>query len=90
MIGRMDNPAAHKNPKVEQAIRAAGAWVLFLPTDSPDLNPVEMAFSKLKAHLRAKAIRTTDGLWQAIGDICDLFLPNQCRNDFKAAGHALT
>jgi transposase len=54
---------------------------------SPDLNPIEMAFSKLKAHLRANAIRTIDELWRDIGDICDLVTPTQCRNYFKAAGY---
>ena len=86
----MDNLSSHKGPKVEEAIRARGARVLFLPPYSPDLNPIEMAFAKLKAHLRAKAIRTIDGLWQAIGDICRLFTPAECRNYFNAAGYGLT
>jgi transposase len=82
----LDNLAAHKSPAAEKAIRAKGAWMLFLPPYSPDLNPIEMAFSKLKAHLRARAVRTLDALWKAIGDICDLFDPQECRNFFKAAG----
>jgi transposase len=82
----LDNLAAHKSPKAEAAIRARGAWMLFLPPYSPDLNPIEMAFSKIKAHLRARAIRTVDALWQAIGDICKLFEPDECRNYFSAAG----
>ena len=86
----MDNLSSHKGTKVEDAIRARGAWILFLPPYSPDLNPIEMAFAKLKAHLRAKAIRTIDALWKAIGDICDLFTPTECRNYFKAAGYGLT
>ena len=86
----MDNLAAHKSPNVEKAIRAKGAWLLFLPPYSPDLNPIEMAFAKLKAHLRARAIRTIDALWQAIGDICDLFSPDECANYFHAAGYGLT
>ena len=86
----MDNLAAHKSARAEDAIRAKGAWVLFLPPYSPDLNPIEMAFAKLKAHLRARAIRTIEGLWQAIGDICDLYSPEECRNYFKAAGYGLT
>ena len=86
----MDNLAAHKSPKAEAAIRARGAWVLFLPPYSPDLNPIEMAFAKLKAHLRARAIRTIDALWQAIGDVCDLFTPGECQNYFNAAGYGLT
>jgi transposase len=86
----LDNLAAHKSPRAEAAIRAKGAWVLFLPPYSPDLNPIEMAFAKLKAHLRARAIRTIDALWQAIGDICDLFTPAECQNYFNAAGYGLT
>ena len=86
----MDNLSSHKGSKVDDAIRARGAWILFLPPYSPDLNPIEMAFAKLKAHLRARAIRTIDGLWQAIGDICQLFTPEERRNYFNAAGYALT
>ena len=86
----MDNLSSHKSAKVDEAIRARGAWVLFLPPYSPDLNPIEMAFAKLKAHLRAKAVRTIDDLWKAIGDICDLFTPAECTNYFTAAGYGLT
>jgi len=86
----LDNLAAHKSAAAEQAIRERGAWLLFLPAYSPDLNPIEMAFSKLKAHLRARAARTIDDLWQAIGDICDLFQPEECRNFFNAAGYGFT
>ncbi len=84
----LDNLAAHKSPKAQAAIRARGAWMLFLPPYSPDLNPIEMAFSKLKAHLRTRAIRTIDRLWQAIGDICTLYPSTECQNYFKAAGYA--
>ncbi|MEM9421979.1 MAG: transposase, partial [Pseudomonadota bacterium] len=59
----------------------------FLPPYSPDLNPIEMAFSKLKAHLRKGAHRTIGALWKAIGDICDLYSPKECQNYFKAAGY---
>lgn len=83
----LDNLAAHKSSKAEAAIKARGAWMLFLPPYSPDLNPIEMAFSKLKSHLRTRAIRTIDGLWQAIGDICTLYPPTECQNYFKAAGY---
>jgi transposase len=86
----LDNLPAHKSAAAEQAIRERGAWLLFLPSYSPDLNPIEMAFSKLKAHLRARAARTIDDLWQAIGDICDLFQPEECRNFFNATGYGLT
>ena len=83
----LDNLTAHKSSKAEAAIRARGAWMLFLPPYSPDLNPIEMAFSKLKAYLRARAIRTIDGLWQTIGDICALYTSTECQNYFKAAGY---
>jgi len=82
-----DNLPAHKSAAAEQAIRARGAWLLFLPLYSPDLNPIEMAFAKLKALLRAKAVRTINALWRAIGEICDLFTPDECRNYFAAAGY---
>ena len=83
----LDNLAAHKSEKAENILRAIGAWFLFLPPYSPDLNPIEMAFSKLKAYLRAIAARTIDGLWRAIGDICSLFSPEECSNYFTAAGY---
>jgi transposase len=83
----LDNLAAHKSQKAETLLRARGAWFLFLPPYSPDLNPIEMAFSKLKAHLRKIAARTIDDLWKAIGDICALFTPEECSNYFKAAGY---
>ena len=74
----------------EKAIKARGAWILFLPPYSPDLNPIEMAFAKLKANLRAKAVRTIDALWQEIGHICDLFEPAECQNYFTAAGYGFS
>ena len=83
----LDNLPAHKSPAAEQAIRERGAWLMFLPPYSPDLNPIEMAFAKLKAHLRAMGMRTIDELWKAIGQICDLFNPQECANYFKAAGY---
>jgi transposase len=83
----LDNLPAHKSAAAEAAIRAKGAWLLFLPPYSPDLNPIEMAFAKLKALLRARAIRTIDALWRAIGEICDLFTPEECQNYFDAAGY---
>src|ERR1700729_3781635 len=63
----LDNLPAHKSAAAEQAVRAMGAWLLFLPPYSPDLNPIEMAFAKLKALLRARAVRTIDALWRSIG-----------------------
>jgi transposase len=84
----LDNLSVHKSARAEAAVRARGAWMLFLPQYSPDLNPIEMAFSKLKAHLRRAAARTFDALFDALHDICGLFDPHECRNYFKAAGYA--
>jgi len=85
----LDNLSSHKSERAEKAIRSRGAWLLFLPPYSPDLNPIEMAFSKLKARLRAMAARTIDDLWKAIGNICALFTPDECSNYFAAAGYGL-
>jgi transposase len=84
----MDNLPAHKVTGVRQAIEAAGAALLYLPPYSPDLNPIELAFSKLKALLRKAAERTVDGLWDKIGNILDQFTPQECRNYFKHDGYA--
>lgn len=86
----IDNLAAHKSKAAEKAIKARGARILFLPPYSPDLNPIEMAFAKLKANLRAKAVRTIDALWPEIGHICDLFEPTECQNSFTAAGYGFS
>ncbi|MDB5583032.1 MAG: hypothetical protein JWR80_8208 [Bradyrhizobium sp.] len=83
----LDNLSVHKSAKAEAAVRARGAWMLFLPQYSPDLNPIEMAFAKLKAHLRKAAARTFDTLIDAIGDICRLFDPAECSNYFAKAGY---
>ena len=83
----LDNLAAHKSEKARNFLRAKGAWFLFLPPYSPDLNPIEMAFSKLKAHLRKIKARTIDDLWKAIGNICRLFSPDECSSYFNAAGY---
>ena len=83
----LDNLAAHKSEKAAEILRARGAWFLYLPPYSPDLNPIEMAFSKLKACLRAAAARTIDELCKAIGDICMLFPSEECSNYFRAAGY---
>ena len=82
----MDNLGSHKGPAVRAAI-AAGASLLYLPPYSPDFNPIENAFSKLKALLRKAAERTIDGLWNRIGDVLDLFTPQDCANFFAAAGY---
>jgi transposase len=83
----MDNLPAHKVGGVRQAIEAAGARLLYLPPYSPDFNPIEMAFSKLKALLRKAAARTVDDLWQVIADALDAFTPAECTNYFAAAGY---
>ncbi len=83
----LDNLAAHKSQKAEAILRSRGAWFLFLPPYSPDLNPIEMAFSKLKALLRKIAARTIDDLCTAIGDICKIYPPQECSNYFQAAGY---
>lgn len=71
-------------------IEAADATLRFLPPYSPDFNPIENAFAKLKAHLRKAAERTVDGLWNAIGRVIDLFSTGECRNYFAAAGYHAT
>ena len=83
----LDNLSSHKSARAESILRSRGAWFLFLPPYSPDLNPIEMAFSKLKAHLRKTAARTVDELWKAIGNICTLFSTEECSNYFTAAGY---
>lgn len=84
----LDNVGFHKSERAAALVRKRGAWLLFLPPYSPDLNPIEMAFAKLKAHLRGIAARSFDTLISAIGDVCQLFEPNECWNFFKAAGYA--
>ncbi len=84
----LDNLATHKSQRAAEILKARGCWLLFLPAYSPDLNPIEMAFSKLKAHLRRIEARTFDQLIQALGDICNLFSPDECWNFLKAAGYA--
>ena len=83
----MDNLPAHKVTGVRQAIEAQGAQLLYLPPYSPDFNPIEMAFSKLKALLRKAAARTREDLWDAFAQILDAFTPQECENYFAAAGY---
>ena len=83
----MDNLPAHKVTGVRLAIEQARATLLYLPPYSPDFNPIEMAFSKLKAILRQAAARTIDDLWDVIAQSLDEFIPTQCRNYFAAAGY---
>ena len=83
----MDNLSSHKGPAVRRAIEAAGANLLYLPPYSPDFNPIEKAFAKLKALLRKAAVRTIGALWDQIGTILNLFTPAECANYLKAAGY---
>ena len=83
----MDNLPAHKITGVREAIQRTGARLLLLPPYSPDFNPIEMAFSKLKALLRKAAARSIDQLWSVITDCLDAFKPAECRNYFEAAGY---
>jgi len=83
----LDNLSSHKSPEAAAAMQSRGAWFLFLPPYSPDLNPIEMAFAKLKALIRRAATRTYEDLWQAVGHVCDLFTEEECYNFFKAAGY---
>ncbi len=83
----MDNLPAHKVVGIREAIEEAGAQLRYLPPYSPDFNPIEMAFSKLKAHLRAKAERTVEALWDAVGQVITLFEPTECANYFAACGY---
>jgi len=84
----LDNLASHKSDKAQAILKERGAWFLFLPPYSPDLNPIEMAFAKLKAHLRRIGARTIDALWRAVGDICGLYSAEECWNYLRAAGYA--
>jgi transposase len=83
----MDNLGSHKGPGVGTAIEAAGARLLYLPPYSPDFNPIESAFAKLKALLRKAAARSVEGLWAAIGTAVSAFTPQDCTNYFAAAGY---
>jgi transposase len=83
----MDNLGSHKGANVRKAIEAAGAKLLYLPPYSPDFNPIENAFSKLKALLRKAAERTVYALWDRIGALLDAFTPKECENFFVNAGY---
>ena len=84
----MDNLGSHKSQAVRRAIRAAGAHLLFLPPYSPELNPSEQAFAKLKHWMRKTAARSRETLWRAVGDILNRFTPEECANYLKNAGYA--
>lgn len=85
----LDNLSSHKSAKAAERLKTFGCWFLFLPAYSPDLNPIEMAFSKLKAHLRRIGARTIEALHAALAEIIELFSPEECRNYFDAAGYGL-
>jgi transposase len=81
----LDDLGSHKGPRVRAMIEAADAELLYLPPYSPGFNPIEMAFSKLRALLRKAAARSVSGLWDTIDRLIDLVTPTECRNSFKAA-----
>ena len=83
----LDNLPAHKGSAVREAVEAAGARLLFLPPYSPDFNPIENAFAKLKAHIRKSAARTLDALERAAANALPQFKPDQCANFFAHAGY---
>jgi transposase len=84
----MDNLGSHKGKAIRHAIRYAGARLFFLPPYSPDLNPIEQVFAKLKTLLRKADERTLHATWQRIGQLLDAFSPAECANYFKNAGYA--
>jgi transposase len=86
----MDNLSSHKRSEVRAAIGAAAAELRYLPPYSPDLNPIEKAFSKLKAKLRAAQKRTVPELERHLGEVLDSFSPQECANYFKSCGYAAT
>jgi transposase len=86
----LDNLSVHKGSAVRQAIEAAGAALLFLPPYSPDYNPIEQVFAKLKARLRAAAARTQAALWQAVGTALSTFTPTECAHYIAHAGYDST
>jgi transposase len=83
----MDNLGSHKRRRVRELVEARGATLLFLPPYSPDFNPIELAFAKIKALLRKAAERTVAGLWHRIGAILDLITPDEASAYFAAAGY---
>ena len=86
----MDNLSSHKRAQVRQAIEGAGGTLLYLPPYSPDLNPIEQAFAKLKALLRKARERTVEGLWALLGRVLDAFAPQECCNYLRHCGYDAT
>lgn len=83
----MDNLSSHKRASIRDLIEAAGARLMFLPPYSPDFNPIEKAFARLKVMLRKAGERTVSGLWSLIGKLVDLFQPHECANYFSSCGY---
>jgi len=83
----MDNLSSHKVAGVKEAIESVGAKVIYLPPYSPDLNPIENVFSKLKTLVRKAKLRNVEELWSKLGKLCDVFSPDECKNYFKNAGY---
>ena len=84
----MDNLGSHKGQAIRRAIRAAGAKLLFLPPYSPDLNPIEQVFAKLKLLLRKAAERTVEATWKRIGQLLEAFSPTECAAYLRNSGYA--
>jgi len=82
-----DNLAAHKVAGTKEIVEAAGAKIIYLPPYSPDLNPIEQAFAKLKTLLRKAMARSFDALWKTIGKLLNLFKPHECKNYFSNSGY---
>jgi len=83
----LDNLSSHKVAVVKEAIESVGAKVLYLPPYSPDFNPMEMVFSKMKTLVRKSKLRKVEDLWKKLGEWGDLFSPEECQNYFKHAGY---
>jgi transposase len=83
----LDNLGSHKGKAARNAIRAKGAHLIFLPPYSPDLNPIEQVFAKLKHLLRAAQPRDVEATWRKVGELLDLFSPRECQNDLKNSGY---
>jgi transposase len=86
----LDNLSSHKGEAIKTAIEAAGATLMFLPPYSPDLNPIELIFSKLKTLLRKAAERTVDALWNRLGELLDCLTAQECANILRHAGYNQT
>lgn len=86
----MDNLSSHKSVQIRELIESVGAQLVYLPPYSPDLNPIEKAFSKLKWLLKSAAERTVEGLWERVGKILDCFSKSECLNYFKHCGYPST